>query len=365
MPLRDALTRVAALPARSARCASCRRARPRADREARLERGRVRAAAGGGGRLRGGGGRAEPLPRRRRGAAARGARGAPRRAGRAGGARQRRGRADPAVRAWPRSTPATRAAFPWPSFPSYVAAAACGGAEAARVPLRRARSRPRRGARGGPPRRAPKLRLPRQPEQPDRHAARSGRAAPLPRRAARPACCACSTRPTPSTPTPSPRDPRCCARGAGALCVLRTFSKVYGLAALRIGYALASPEVADALDRVRPIFNVNQPAQEAASPRWARSDAVALRVEHARRRARARSARLLAGAGPRSGALADELRVRRRAGRRRRGAGRAAARGRRGCIVRALRGFGAPGRDPRDRAAPTRRTPPSPRRSRA
>ena len=48
------------------------------------------------------------------------------------------------------------------------------------------------------------------------------------------------------------------------LCVLRTFSKVYGLAALRVGYALASPDVADALDRVRPIFNVNQPAQEAA-----------------------------------------------------------------------------------------------------
>ena len=48
------------------------------------------------------------------------------------------------------------------------------------------------------------------------------------------------------------------------MCVLRTFSKVYGLAALRIGYAIASPQIADALNRVRPIFNVNQPAQEAA-----------------------------------------------------------------------------------------------------
>ncbi len=63
----------------------------------------------------------------------------------------------------------------------------------------------------------------------------------------------------------------------------RTFSKIHGLAALRIGYALASPEVADALDRVRPVFNVNQPAQEAALASLAEDGAVATRVEHARR----------------------------------------------------------------------------------
>ena len=49
-----------------------------------------------------------------------------------------------------------------------------------------------------------------------------------------------------------PAGPSLVADGGPRLAVLRTFSKVYGLAALRIGYALASPEVADALDRVRP-----------------------------------------------------------------------------------------------------------------
>jgi len=41
------------------------------------------------------------------------------------------------------------------------------------------------------------------------------------------------------------------------LVVTRTFSKAYGLAGLRIGYALSNPGVADMLNRVRPTFNVN------------------------------------------------------------------------------------------------------------
>ena len=41
------------------------------------------------------------------------------------------------------------------------------------------------------------------------------------------------------------------------LIVTRTFSKAYGLAGLRVGYALASPQVADMLNRVRQPFNVN------------------------------------------------------------------------------------------------------------
>ncbi len=48
------------------------------------------------------------------------------------------------------------------------------------------------------------------------------------------------------------------------LLVSRTFSKAYGLAALRIGYAVASVEVADMLNRVRQPFNVNALAQAAA-----------------------------------------------------------------------------------------------------
>jgi len=46
--------------------------------------------------------------------------------------------------------------------------------------------------------------------------------------------------------------------------VLRTFSKVYGLAGLRVGYAVAAPEVVEALDIVREPFNSNLLAQAGA-----------------------------------------------------------------------------------------------------
>lgn len=48
------------------------------------------------------------------------------------------------------------------------------------------------------------------------------------------------------------------------LVVTRTFSKIYGLAGLRVGYALASAEVADLMNRVRQPFNVNNLALAAA-----------------------------------------------------------------------------------------------------
>jgi histidinol-phosphate aminotransferase len=48
------------------------------------------------------------------------------------------------------------------------------------------------------------------------------------------------------------------------LVVTRTFSKVYGLAALRIGYGVSSLELADLMNRVRPPFNTNALAQAAA-----------------------------------------------------------------------------------------------------
>jgi len=48
------------------------------------------------------------------------------------------------------------------------------------------------------------------------------------------------------------------------LVIVRTFSKAYGLAGVRIGYALSHPEVADAMNRVRPAFNVSNVAQAGA-----------------------------------------------------------------------------------------------------
>jgi histidinol-phosphate aminotransferase len=47
--------------------------------------------------------------------------------------------------------------------------------------------------------------------------------------------------------------------------VLRTFSKIYGLAGLRIGYGFTSAKIADYINRVRQPFNANALAQAAAT----------------------------------------------------------------------------------------------------
>lgn len=46
--------------------------------------------------------------------------------------------------------------------------------------------------------------------------------------------------------------------------VLRTFSKIYGIAGLRVGYGLAKPEIIRAVEQVREPFNVNSLAQVGA-----------------------------------------------------------------------------------------------------
>lgn len=53
------------------------------------------------------------------------------------------------------------------------------------------------------------------------------------------------------------------AEGRAVIC-LRTFSKIYGLAGLRVGYGYAGEELAALLNRVRQPFNVNAVAQAAA-----------------------------------------------------------------------------------------------------
>ncbi len=54
------------------------------------------------------------------------------------------------------------------------------------------------------------------------------------------------------------------AREFSNVLVTRTFSKIYGLAALRVGFAVGAPEVIAMLDRVRQPFNVNSLALKAA-----------------------------------------------------------------------------------------------------
>jgi histidinol-phosphate aminotransferase len=54
------------------------------------------------------------------------------------------------------------------------------------------------------------------------------------------------------------------ARGAENIIVTHTFSKLHGLAALRVGWAFCPLAVADAIDRIRPPFNVSIPGLAAA-----------------------------------------------------------------------------------------------------
>ena len=63
------------------------------------------------------------------------------------------------------------------------------------------------------------------------------------------------------------------------LVLLRTFSKVYGLCGLRVGYALGSEAFRLAVDRVRQPFSVNALAQAAATEALAHVDEVERRVE--------------------------------------------------------------------------------------
>jgi histidinol-phosphate aminotransferase len=80
------------------------------------------------------------------------------------------------------------------------------------------------------------------------------------------------------------------------VCVLRTFSKAYGLAGLRVGFAIAHEPVAAALRKTAVPFGVSQLAQEAAIASLRSEDALRERVE-ALVAERARVAGALAGQG--------------------------------------------------------------------
>ena len=62
--------------------------------------------------------------------------------------------------------------------------------------------------------------------------------------------------------------------------ITRTFSKIYGLAALRIGWAYASLEVIDYLNRIRLPFNINTIAQHAAIAAIQDKDFIEKAIEH-------------------------------------------------------------------------------------
>jgi len=81
------------------------------------------------------------------------------------------------------------------------------------------------------------------------------------------------------------RDPQACSglaamEGHPNVVVLRTFSKAYGLAGLRVGYAVADESIADAVRKVVPPFSVTDVAAAAAIASLEAYDELAARVDH-------------------------------------------------------------------------------------
>ena len=62
--------------------------------------------------------------------------------------------------------------------------------------------------------------------------------------------------------------------------VIRTFSKIYGLASLRVGWGHASKKIIDAMNLIKPPFNVNQLAQTAATEALKDKDFINQSVKH-------------------------------------------------------------------------------------
>jgi histidinol-phosphate aminotransferase len=130
-------------------------------------------------------------------------------------------------------------------------------------------------------------------------------------------------------------------RAGRRACVLRTFSKIYGLAGLRVGYGVMPADVVTAIRKVQNAFDVTQPAQDAALASLGHPR----EIERRREANRAAREELVAGlgriglavAGP---VVANFVFVE---------TGLADARGlfdallTKGVIVRPLGGFGAPG----------------------
>ncbi len=70
------------------------------------------------------------------------------------------------------------------------------------------------------------------------------------------------------------------AASAGNVLVTRTFSKIYGLAGERVGWATGAPHLVDALNRIRGPFNVTTSGQAAAEAALADQDFVRASREH-------------------------------------------------------------------------------------
>lgn len=235
--------------------------------------------------------------------------------------------------------PGDNGVFPWPSFPTYVAACATQGAEARRVPLGEdwAVDLDALGAAIDERTRVVFIANPNNP---------TGLLAPraalerfvdtLPRGVLLVLDEAYAEY---AAGDDEPGGVNLVREGVDNLVVLRTFSKIFGLAGLRIGYAVASHPAAVALNAVRNIFNVNSLAQAAALASLHAGAETAERAGHTRG-ARTQILQWLALAGHRPiPSRANFVFAEVAAGT---GADLAEELLREGVMVRALDGFGAP-----------------------
>ena len=203
----------------------------------------------------------------------------------------------------------------WPSFISYVLDTLKLGAVPHQGAARRRPLRPRRAA--GRDRPAHEARLRGDAEQPDRDDDDPRAARRLLR--ARPRARAHGARPGVLRVHRATRLPDGVAEYVQAgrrVLVLRTFSKIYGLAGLRIGYGVGPVDVIQAIGKMRRAFDVNTQAQVAALASMDAPEELAERrrlTHEGRRGARAHAPRARARAG---GACCRELPLRRGRGRR-------------------------------------------------
>ena len=177
--------------------------------------------------------------------------------------------------------PGAEVVYAWPAFSVYPHLAAASGATAMQVPLD-ASDRHDLDAIAGRDHGRDAAGADLQPQQPDVDRARPRRGRGVPGQG----------------PVARVRDPRrgllrVCARARGHyaslelierfpnLMLLRTFSKAYGLAGLRVGYGLCGSEaLRAAVDQVRQPFYLNVPAQAAAVEALRHQDEVERRVTH-------------------------------------------------------------------------------------
>ena len=175
--------------------------------------------------------------------------------------------------------PGAEILYAWPSFSMYPYLPALTGAREIRVPLAEGDVHDL-DAMAAEVTAATQLLLVCNPNNPTGDPHPGGRDRRVLRAGPRPRHGRSSTRPTSSsrpTTTPTPRVDL--LADFPNLVVLRTFSKCYGLAGLRVGYAIGSAKFRAAVDAVRQPFSVNALAQAAGAEAILHQDDVATRVE--------------------------------------------------------------------------------------